>query len=302
MENLNEMQNEMVEKTVEEVAETQESAVEEIVEEMVEEMVEEPAEEIVFDEEVPQEPKKGINALLVTIIVMGVVIAGLLAYAICDIIADRKANILNADSLFEYYEINKNESEKIKKDAEKNKDKYTEFYNNLGYANVSGMTIKDFCKEQGVDFETLRAQYNLPVTLTEDVYFDVVQYILPVSANIDPKLLKENFGVSEIEVDGKKYPVTADMPFGLVYDEIALIKLVGEDGFEDMKAEYGFGDEVNEKTKMKDVREKMEKVDIQKRIEEEKAAAAEEEATDEMSEEELMAALEAAAAEEAAAE
>ena len=49
---------------------------------------------------------------------------------------------------------------------------------------------------------------------------------MPVSANIDPKLLKENFGVSEIEVDGKKYPVTADMPFGLVYDEIALIKLV----------------------------------------------------------------------------
>ena len=297
MENLNEMQNEMVEEVVETVEEVTEA---------VEEVVEEPAEEILFDAEACDCcggccEKKPMNPLMIAVIAMGVVIAGLLAYMVCDIIADSKSNILKADSLLEYYEANKYVSDKAKKDAEKNKDKYTEFYNNLGYANVSGMTIKDFCKQQGVDFETLRAQYNLPVTLTEDCYFDVVQYILPVSANIDPKLLKENFGVSEIEVDGKKYEVTADMPFGLVYDEIALIKLVGEDGFEDMKAEYGFGDEVNEKTKMKEVRAKMEKVDMQKRIDEEKAAETEE-PVEEMSEEELMAALEAAAAEETPAE
>lgn len=284
MENQNEIMNQEVEETVEETVDT--------VEEVVEEMVEEPVEEIAFDDEAIEDmPKKTLNPLAIVIIVMGVIIAGLLAYLVCDVVDDYKKNVLNADSLFELYEANKGSKDKIVKKVEKNKDKYTEFYNNLGYSNVSGMTIKDFCKEQGVSFETLKAQYNLPDTLTEDVYFDVVQYILPVAANIDPKMLKENFGVSEVEVDGKKYPVTPDMPFGLVYDEIALFKLVGEDRFEDVKAQYGFGDEVTEETKMKDVRAKMEKKDTEDRLLEEKSA--EEAKADE---EALMEELEAAAA------
>lgn len=281
MENLNEIKNEEI---VEEVAET--------VEEVVEEVIEEPQEEIVYDEVPEEKPaKKSATGLVVAIIIMAIAILGLLAYVVCDIIAEKKASVLGADSLIEIYEANSYAKEKMDKDVEKNKDKYTELYNNLGYANVSGMTIKDFCEKQGVDFETLRYQYNLPDTLTEDCYFDVVQYLMPISANIDIETLKTQFGVSEVEVDGKKYPVTADMPFGLVYDEITLFKLVGESGFDSVKEEYGFGDEVTEETKMKEVRAKMEKKDMENRIEEEKAEA-EAKAQEEALKEELEAATE----------
>lgn len=193
------------------------------------------------------------------------------------------------------YAENRKISEKAAKENKNNKEANTKKYNSLGYENVSGLTIGEWCEENSIDFERFVTQYNLPADITEDTYFDVAQYMMPAWVmsemyGTDFATLKENFELPDkIQVNitngglfglfskGKtvEMEINENMPWGLIYDEVTLKVLVGEDGLEKFKEEYGFGDEITLDTKWKEVRPILEKKEKEAKEQEEAAAEAE---------------------------
>lgn len=168
-------------------------------------------------------------------------------------------------------------------------------YNNMGYANVSGMTLGQFCEEKDYDLEEFKESYGLPDDMPADTYFDAAQNMMPVGTvaamnYTDFATLKKNLNIPDtIDYYPKpegvtenikslfssekviKVKVTEEMPLGIIYDEMTLEALFGADKFETLKTEYKFGDEITPQTKYKDVRQKMEEIDIENRIKEEEA-------------------------------
>ena len=166
----------------------------------------------------------------------------------------------------------------------------TEKYNNLGYLNVSGETIEDVSKENGIDVDTFIEKYGLPSDMTGDTYYDVAVYMMPVAIRAeiektDFETLKKKFNMPDfigIDITSHKLSdrlkslffgpqsvrerieVTEYIPWGLIYDELKLEDIYDGD-FENLKAEYNFGNNITIHTKMKEVRPVMEKVQIQER-------------------------------------
>lgn len=265
---------ETVEEAVEETVETEENIVEEeVMADVIEELD-------VAEAEIKKDSK---NGYIIAIAVMAVVIIILGGLHIYNIFGgkNKDTNMQDAYTLLDIYKQNHEIYLNERKQSEEEKAKSTEKYNNLGFANVSGMTIGEICKEEGASIDSLILQYSLPGDITEDTYWDVAGYLAPVSIRIGLQTLKDEYNLTHITTDsGEKIEITDDMPFGLVYDEFALKDLVSEEQFEEFKAEYGLGEDVTLETKMKEVRSVIEKAEIEKREEEEAAEKAAEEAAE----------------------
>jgi len=128
---------------------------------------------------------------------------------------------------------------------------------------------------QGIDFEQFLIGNGLPTDMTKDTYIEVATYLMPVSSYMET--FATEFGMTKITLDsGEEVEITKDMPIGLVIDDMkvsdAIKFMMGQEDLEAFKAEYGFGEEVTAETKWKEIRAKVEDVDIEKRIAEEKAA------------------------------
>ena len=240
------------------------------------------SEDIIKDEHIVRKSKKGLIITILVIVLL--IISTFMMYK--HFTADNRTYTL-ADIYIENHENDKN----VRSEEEN-----TGINNNLGYLNVSGLTVAGWCKENDMSFEKFIKDFCLPANITKDTYYDVAYYMMPVaviakSENTDFNTLKERYKIPDvIEVQvldddtyskikavfsGPQYKkarieVNENTPWGIIYDEL-LIENCIEDSFEVFKAEYGFGNEITPQTKMKEVRPAMEKVKLENKGKKEKA-------------------------------
>jgi len=244
-------------------------------------------EDIIRDEHIVKKSKKGFVITILVIILLAVSTFMIYRY----ITADNKTY-----TLADVYIENQEKDKEVRTEEEN-----TAINNNLGYLNVSGLTVGEWCEENDMTFEKFIEDFCLPENITKDTYYDVAYYMMPVaviakSENTDFNTLKDRYKIPDvIEVQilsddtyskikaifsGPQYKkarieVNENTPWGIIYDEL-LVENCIEDSFEVFKGEYGFGDEITPQTKMKEVRPAMEKVkmenkDKKEQIEEQKA-------------------------------
>ena len=190
----------------------------------------------------------------------------------------------NAKTLLDIYKINHEAYLKQLESYEKDAEKVTEIYNNLGYKNVTGLTLGEAYTEHGYEgdglsFEGFLKRKGYQSNLTKDVYFEIPIYIASViDIGLDVQSVEDLYGVKEVTVSGETLPVTEDMPFGLILDEFKIADAVAslnaltirkdeiysKEDFDlaAFKEKYGLGDEVTEETKWKEIRETIEEADM----------------------------------------
>lgn len=137
-------------------------------------------------------------------------------------------------------------------------------YNTLGFSNVSEMTIAEEAEEAKMPMDIYRETYNIPENMPDDTFIEVAFCLQPVSVvavnyEMTYEEFKEYYSVPEyvIRESGEKIPITEDMPWGIVRDELTVQGL--HINPEDLKRAYGFGEEVTETTKWKEIRPTIEK-------------------------------------------
>ncbi len=236
--------------------------------------------EIEFEPE-KKSPKKWIwiGGLVIVAVILGVVIANILSkpdepiFSMMDIYLENLAE------------------EKLGKEIDKQKYEGLNKYNQMGYKNVSGITIKEQADKEEMSLEDYKKTYGLPKDMPEDTYFDAAFNMMPIKVRLvidegetDFVTFKKNFKVPDyIEIKtkpsgfidgiksifGKKEPltleVTEDLPWGIVYDELTLEVVVGKDKFDQFKKEYNLDQKVSLSTKYKEVRPIIEDEKIRRR-------------------------------------
>lgn len=124
-------------------------------------------------------------------------------------------------------------------------------YNEMGYIDVSGKTVADIAKEQGMTTEEFLAAYSLPADMPADTTETAAYYNIPLSKiaemyAMDVETLKETLQLGA--------EITGDTPWGVAEGEATVGVYVGAENVDAFKAQYGFGDEVTAQTKWKEVR------------------------------------------------
>lgn len=121
---------------------------------------------------------------------------------------------------------------------------------NDNYINVSGRTISDVANSCGMEVEEFLETFDLPLDMPANTPESVAYYNLPCYK------MAEMYGTSFdefkelLQFDNS---VTEQTPWGEAEDTIKLGVYVG-DGLEEFKKEYGLGNNINENTLFKDVR------------------------------------------------
>lgn len=130
-------------------------------------------------------------------------------------------------------------------------------YNEMGYINVSGRTIKDVAQQAGyASVDEFLAEYGLPADMPEDTDESAAYYNIPVKKiaemyGMDVATLKEMLGLGD--------DVTDETPWGVAEGKAPLGKYIGEDNIEAFKTEYGLADDVNADTLWGEVRNTVDK-------------------------------------------
>lgn len=154
-------------------------------------------------------------------------------------------------------------------------------YNHMGYYNISGMTIADMAEANNITVEDIIDQLRLPEDVKEDTYFDVVEFLVPVSYmaemyGADFETLKEAFSLGE--------HITSKSTWGEALDSMTLLTYLGsEEVVEEFIAEYGLGEDVTSETLWGDVRKTVNKIDYERHLAE-MATEVIEEVTEEVTE------------------
>ena len=145
-------------------------------------------------------------------------------------------------------------------------------YNTLGFSNVSGMTIADEAEEARMTMEEYRETFKIPENMPDDTFMEVAYNLQPVkdvavSYEMTYEDLKKMYSFPEyiVRKSGEKIPVTEDLPWGVVCDELTIENLKMD--LEALRKAYGFGEEVTLKTKWKEIRPDIEKKQAEKRNE-----------------------------------
>ena len=145
-------------------------------------------------------------------------------------------------------------------------------FNTLGYINVSGMSIADEAEEARMTMELYRETYDIPENMPDDTFMEVAYNFQSVekiatSYEMTYEDLKEMYSFPEYieRKSGEKIPVTKDLPWGVVCDELTIEGL--QMNLDALRKAYGFGEEVTEKTKWKEIRPDIEKKQQEKRNE-----------------------------------
>ena len=149
-------------------------------------------------------------------------------------------------------------------------------YNQLGYVNVSGRTIKDVSDEMGfASVADFLKEYSLPEDMPEDTEEAAAFYSMPVSVICDMNgvtfdMLKELYEFND--------DITESTPWGIAQGSVKISKLVMEEDFEQFKAENGLGDDITLDTPWGEVRNIVEQkaLEMMKKEEEEAKKRADE--------------------------
>lgn len=166
-------------------------------------------------------------------------------------------------------------------------------YNYLGYINVSGKSIGEIAELQGFDYDEFIAAYNLPSDMPKStdeaaayytiptgimaqmygMDFDTFKMLLEIPDTISDvslrykliDMLSDKFNVGEV--------IDENTPWGITEGEMTLGAYVGdEDAVEELKAEYELDDKITVDSRWKEVRNAIDKVNLQARKEAEKMA------------------------------
>lgn len=139
-------------------------------------------------------------------------------------------------------------------------------YNEMGYINVSGRTVKDVAEQAGFEsVEAFLAEYGLPADMPEDTEEAAAYY------NIPTKKIAEMYGMETAslkEMLGLGDDVTEDTPWGEAEGKATLGKYIGEENLDSFKEHYGLGEDVTADTLWGEVRNIVD----QKSLEDQKAA------------------------------
>ena len=141
--------------------------------------------------------------------------------------------------------------------------------NNLGFLNVSGMTIADEAEEARMTMEVYRETFKIPENIPDDTFMEVAYNLQPVKRvaedyEMSYEEFKKLYSIPEFVVreSGEKIPITEDMPWGVVRDELTVEGLMLK--LDDLRRAYGFGEEVSGETKWKEIRPDIEKKQLEK--------------------------------------
>ena len=140
-------------------------------------------------------------------------------------------------------------------------------YNKLGYVDVSGRTIAQVAEDAGMDLQEFLEEYDLPADMPGDTTESAAYNCISVSKMAE---------IYDMDFDTIKkvlnFPnsVNKDTAWGVAIGQVKLGDYIGEDNLAEFKDCYGFGDEVTANTLWGDVRQKVDEVSKQQRIESEK--------------------------------
>lgn len=143
-------------------------------------------------------------------------------------------------------------------------------YNDMGYINVSGRTIKDVAEQAGyASVEEFLAEYGLPADMPEDTDESAAYYSIPARKiaemyGMDVASLKEMLGLGD--------DVTEDTPWGEAEGKATLGKYIGEENLDAFKEEYGLGEDVTADTLWSEVRNTVDQKTLEMQQEAQKAA------------------------------
>lgn len=148
-------------------------------------------------------------------------------------------------------------------------------YNKMGYVNVSGTTVGEQIAYANMTLEDFLTQGGLPEDMTEDTYWDAAIALMPMENfsklmfNADFEAVKTGLGLPDA--------VTPETTFGDAQGMMTVGELfnLDETGIADFIAQYGLDETVTPETQWKDVREKVETVQLEQRLAEEAAEAEE---------------------------
>ena len=121
---------------------------------------------------------------------------------------------------------------------------------NKDYINVTGKTIGDIAKEQGMDFDEFLATNGYPADMHEDTYETAAYY----SRNVERVAQDAGATLEELQMIFGLDKIDPDATWGEVYDTIKLRNIVGEDGLDAFKKQFDLGDDVTLDTKWGEIR------------------------------------------------
>jgi len=127
----------------------------------------------------------------------------------------------------------------------------TNRYNNMGYVDISGLTIQDMADNQKISLSDFLSKYGLPENMPADTTESAAYYTIPV------KIMAQMYGMDyETMKETLNFPdyVTEDTPWGDAEGEVTLEYYIGIENIQDFKDVYFFGDEITADTKWKEVR------------------------------------------------
>ncbi len=137
-------------------------------------------------------------------------------------------------------------------------------YNHMGYYNISGMTLEEVATLSNMTVEEAKDALRLPDDVKGDTYYDVVEFLVPVSYmaemnGIDVETLKAAFSLDE--------SITGSSTWGEALDTMPLSVYIGdEELIAEFIAEYNLGEEVNGETLWGEVRKTVNKIDYERHL------------------------------------
>lgn len=125
-------------------------------------------------------------------------------------------------------------------------------YNEMGYINISGRTIKDVAEQSGfASVDEFLAEYSLPADMPEDTEESAAYYNIPTGK------IAEMYGMELAdlkEILGLGDDVDENTPWGEAEGKATLGNYIGEENLESFKQTYELGDEVTADTLWGEVR------------------------------------------------
>lgn len=142
------------------------------------------------------------------------------------------------------------------------------------YIDVTGRTIGQIAKEQGYDdFKEFLDKWKLPADMPENTSEASAYNAIPFGVIIEMNMYED----METVEDAKKLLelpdwVTEDTPWGEATGEAPLGAYIGKKNLDSFKSAYGLGNDVTDDTLYKEIRDRVDNIDKQKREETEKHA------------------------------
>ncbi|MBQ2670975.1 MAG: hypothetical protein IJG06_09555, partial [Clostridia bacterium] len=147
------------------------------------------------------------------------------------------------------------------------------------YVDVTGRTIGQVAEQSGLDYTEFLKIYKLPEDRPENTSEASAYNAIPFGVIIE---MNQFVGMENVE-DAKKVLelpdwVNENTPWGEAIGEAPLKAYVGEDNLNTFKEKYGLGDNITGDTRYKEIKNKVDEIDKQKREESEKQAQSAKEA------------------------